>query len=52
LRLRAQSVDPDSQNPNVPPPAATPVRHGGGPVHSHSVVIRRYRFLGCTWMWC
>jgi uncharacterized protein len=51
LRARAQEVDPDSQTPNVPPPAATPIHHtsGGRP---HVVIIRRYRFFGCTWMWC
>jgi uncharacterized protein len=51
LRARAQEVDPDSQNPNVPPPAASPVRHTSG-ARPHTIVIRRYRFFGCTWVWC
>lgn len=51
LRARAQQVDPDSQNPDVPPPATTPVRHVASG-RSHTIVIRRYRFIGCTWMWC
>src|SRR5581483_10116319 len=51
LRARAQMVDPDSQNPDVSAAVATPVRHtaSGRP---HTVIIRRYRFVGCSWMWC
>jgi hypothetical protein len=51
LRARAQMVDPDSQNPDVPAAVATPVRHtaSGRP---HTVIIRRYRFIGCSWVWC
>lgn len=51
LRARAQMVDPDSQNPDVPVAAATQARHtaSGRP---HMVVIRRYRFIGCSWVWC
>ena len=51
LRARAQELDPNSQTPEVPPPAATPVRHSSGG-RAHRVIIRRYRFFGCTWMWC
>jgi uncharacterized protein len=51
LRARAQQVDPDSQNPDLGSPAAAPVRHvaSGRP---HTIVVRRYRFIGCTWAWC
>ncbi len=51
LRARAQQVDPDSQNPDLGSPAAKPVRHAASG-RSHTIVIRRYRFRGCTWMWC
>jgi TPR repeat protein len=51
LRMRAEQVDPTSQNPNVPPPAATSSRHATAS-RAHYVVIRRYRFLGCSWVWC
>jgi uncharacterized protein len=50
LRARALSVDPDSQNPVVPAVAASPARHASS--RPRYVVIRRYRFFGCTWMWC
>jgi TPR repeat protein len=50
LRARAQQVDPDSQNPDLGSPAAAPVRHAASR-RSH-IVIRRYRFIGCTWAWC
>jgi hypothetical protein len=51
LRARAQMVDPTSQNPDVPAAVATSVHHtsGGRP---HTVIIRRYRFIGCSWVWC
>jgi tetratricopeptide (TPR) repeat protein len=56
LRARAMEVDPTSQNPDVAPPATTPVRRasasGGGGGGGRRIIIRRYRFLGCTWMWC
>lgn len=51
LRLKAAQADPDSQDPNVPPPrntVATTHRSSAG----GSVRIRRYRFNGCNWMWC
>ena len=51
LRARAQMVDPDSQNPDVPAAVATPVRHTASS-RPHAIIIRRYRFIGCTWMWC
>jgi hypothetical protein len=51
LRARAQMVDPDSQNPDVPAAAATPVRHTAS-ARPHTIVIRRYRFIGCSWAWC
>jgi hypothetical protein len=50
LRARAQEADPDSQNPDVPPPAAN-VHHASGAPHRR-VMIVRYRFFGCRWMWC
>lgn len=50
LRARAQAVDPDSQTPDVPPPAAT-VHRASAP-HGRRVMIVRYRFFGCRWMWC
>jgi TPR repeat protein len=49
LRLLAAQIDPNSQNPDVSPPrAAAPPRETG----ARFVRIRRYRFLGCNWMWC
>jgi uncharacterized protein len=51
LRIKAEQVDPTSQSPNVPPPAATPARRASAS-RAHYVVIRRYRFLGCSWVWC
>jgi uncharacterized protein len=53
LRRKAAEVDPDSQNPNVPPPSKTASSHGsqGGSSVRH-VRIRHYRFNGCNWMWC
>lgn len=50
LRARAQMVDPDSQNPEVAA-VATPVRHTASS-RPHTVIIRRYRFIGCSWVWC
>jgi uncharacterized caspase-like protein/tetratricopeptide (TPR) repeat protein len=52
LRSRAVEVDPDSQNPNVPPPSATPVHHASSGGGGRRIIIRRYRFNGCNWMWC
>jgi hypothetical protein len=48
---RAQMVDPASQNPDLPSGVATPVHHTsvGRP---HTVIIRRYRFVGGCWVWC
>jgi uncharacterized protein len=50
LRRKAAEVDPDSPNPNVPPPSTAGASHrsSGGRL----VRIRRYRFNGCNWMWC
>jgi hypothetical protein len=44
-------VDPASQNPDLPSGVATPVHHTsvGRP---HTVIIRRYRFVGGCWVWC
>ena len=51
LRLRAVQVDPTSQDPDVPPPQKTaPPRRTTG-VH-YVRRIYRYRFLGCSWLWC
>ncbi len=50
LRLQAAQIDPNSQNPDVSPPqrtAAQPRAPG-----ARFIRIRRYRFLGCNWMWC
>ena len=49
LRLRAAEVDPNSIDPIVPLPRAV---NRVTRTRVHSVVIRRYRFLGCTWAWC
>lgn len=51
LRSRALEVDPDSQNPDAPPPSATPVRRASASGRQR-VIIRRYRFYGCSWVWC
>ena len=50
LRVKAAQLDPDSQTPDVPPqqtaaPRPTTVVH-------RYVRIRRYRFIGCGWVWC
>jgi uncharacterized caspase-like protein len=52
LRLRAVQVDPTSQDPIVPLPQKTapPQRPPGG-VH-YVRIIRHYRFIGCSWLWC
>jgi tetratricopeptide (TPR) repeat protein len=50
LRARAAEVDPNSQTPNVPPPPPAQVLRPRP--RTHYVVIRRYRFFGCNWMWC
>jgi hypothetical protein len=50
LRAKAAQIDPDSQNPDVPPPQKTlPQPRSQG---EHYVRIRRYRFFGCNWLWC
>jgi hypothetical protein len=51
LRLKAAAVDPDSQDPNVPPPQKT-VRPAYRSPAVRYVRIRRYRFFGCSWLWC
>jgi uncharacterized caspase-like protein len=51
LRARARMVDPTSQNPDVPAAVATSVHHTSGG-RAHTVIIRRYRFIGCSWVWC
>ena len=51
LRARAQMVDPDSQNPEVAAAVATPAHHTASS-RPHTVIIRRYRFIGCSWVWC
>jgi len=50
LRLKAAQLDPDSQTPDVPAQAAAPQRQVS--VVHRIVRIRRYRFLGCGWVWC
>lgn len=59
LRLKAVQVDPDSQDPKVPPPRKTPApARRAAASANHSVparyvrIIRHYRFNGCNWMWC
>ena len=50
LRQQAVQLDPLSQDPQVPPPQKT-----APPPHAatvHYVRIRRYRFYGCSWLWC
>lgn len=50
LRLKAAEVDPNSIDPIVGVPKVTT---GVAPtIHVRYTVIRRYRFLGCTWAWC
>ena len=51
LRARAQQVDPDSQNPDSGVTRRSAVRHVASG-RSHTIVVRRYRFIGCTWAWC
>ena len=51
LRLKAAQLDPDSQNPDVPQQVAAPAPHRPAIVR-RVVRIRRYRFIGCSWMWC
>lgn len=48
LRLQAARVDPDSQTPVVSLPKKVAPRQR----NHRTVVIRRYRFLGCIWLWC
>jgi uncharacterized protein len=52
LRLKAAEVDPNSQDPVIPPPQKTVARTVRLAQARHVVRIRRYRFFGCTWMWC
>jgi TPR repeat protein len=52
LRLRAAQIDPDSQNPNVPPSPKAVARTVHASAGSRTIRIRRYRFLGCSWVWC
>jgi tetratricopeptide (TPR) repeat protein len=51
LRAKAAQIDPTSQDPDVPLPQKTapPPRSSG--VH-YVRRIYRYRFLGCSWLWC
>jgi uncharacterized protein len=50
LRLKAAQVDPTSEDPVVPPPQAAPrATHAA----THRVIrVYRYRFFGCSWVWC
>ena len=55
LRAKAALVDPTSQDPDWkdPPPAqraAAQAQRGRPRVHYY--VVRRYRFIGCGWVWC
>jgi uncharacterized protein len=52
LRLKAAEVDPNSQDPVIPPPQRRTFMRTARPARAHYVRIRRYRFFGCTWMWC
>jgi uncharacterized protein len=50
LRAKAAEIDPQAQDPVVPPPQKTaPARRTSG---AHIVRIRRYYYLGCSWLWC
>ena len=59
-RLRAAQVDPDRQDPKVPPPLRKTTATTNSPdvsaAHCAAVrfvrVIRHYCFKGCNWMWC
>ena len=51
LRLKAAQLDPDSQTPDLPP-EATAAAPRPATVVRRVVRIRRYRFLGCGWVWC
>ncbi|MDQ0467365.1 caspase family protein [Labrys wisconsinensis] len=51
LRLQAAQVDPESQDPNVPLPRKV-VRQTPRPAGGQVVRIRRYHFVGCSWLWC
>jgi uncharacterized caspase-like protein/TPR repeat protein len=51
LRLKAAQVDPTSDDPVVPPQQAAPPRPAHNVVHRY-VRIYRYRFFGCSWIWC
>ena len=50
LRLRAAQEDPESQTPNVPLPKVAAARAARPAVRR--VRIYRYRFYGCSWVWC
>lgn len=50
LRAKAAQIDPDSQNPDAPSPQKTAPPQRQSAVHY--VRIRRYRFIGCSWLWC
>ncbi|WP_315830729.1 caspase family protein [Bradyrhizobium prioriisuperbiae] len=51
LRRMAVQVDPTSQDPNVPPPQKTVRPQHASRVH-YVRRIYRYRFFGCSWVWC
>lgn len=51
LRRRAVQVDPTSQDPNVPPPQKAARPQQASRVH-YVRRIYRYRFFGCSWVWC
>ena len=50
LRLQASQLDPLSLDPDVPPPQKTAPPPRASTVRY--VRIRRYRFFGCSWLWC
>jgi uncharacterized caspase-like protein len=51
LRAKAMQVDPTSQDPDVPAPQKTAPPPRTPTVH-YVRRIYRYRFLGCSWLWC
>jgi hypothetical protein len=50
LRLKAAQVDPSSEDPVLPAPQVAP-RPAHNVAHRY-VRIYRYRFFGCSWIWC
>ena len=49
LRLKAAEVDPNSIDPMVGPKVP---KHVTPTTSVRYTIIRRYRFLGCTSVWC